>query len=171
LLKHYDSKARPVASGASPVTYTETMSGQIDIGWASPPFGLEPLAAGKIRIIARGSDVPTTRDQTVRVHIINAITLASRADAVRKFVAAYRETWEWLYASLDAIAQFSEISRVSQTLAKQIRDEFLPKAAMSPDVVSGLDTLMEEAVTFKVLQQRLTDEQLAALIQGPQWKR
>jgi NitT/TauT family transport system substrate-binding protein len=171
LIKHYDSKARPVGSGASPVTYTQAMSGQIDIGWASPPFGLQPLAEGKIRIIARGSDVPTTRDQTVRVHIVNANTLASRGDAVKKFVAAYRETWEWLYSNPDALAHFSEISGVSQALAGQIRDEFLPKTAMSPDVVSGLNTLMDEAVAFKVIQQPLTDEQLSGLIQGPQWKR
>src|SRR5919112_3934240 len=92
LIKHYESKARPVGSGASPVTYTQAMSGQIDIGWASPPFGLQPLAEGKIRIIARGSDVPTTRDQTVRVHIVNANALASRRDAFKRFVDAYKET-------------------------------------------------------------------------------
>jgi NitT/TauT family transport system substrate-binding protein len=171
LIKHYDSKARPVGGGASPVTYTQTMSGQIDIGWASPPFGLERLAQGKIRIIARGSDVPTTRDQTVRVHIVNANTLANRADAVKRFVNAYKETWEWLYGSPDALKHFSEISGVSQELARQIRDEFLPKTAMSPHVVSGLETLMQEAVTFKILQQPLTDEQLNGLVQGPQWKR
>ena len=171
LIKHFDSKARPVGSGASPSTYTQTMSGQIDIGWASPPFGLEPLEQGKIRIIARGSDVPSTHDQTVRVHIVNANTLASRPDAVKNFVDAYRETVDWLYSSPDALAHFSEISGVSPALAGRIRDEFLPKAAMSPDVVSGLDTLMQEAVTFKVLQQPLTDEQLRGLIQGPQWKR
>jgi NitT/TauT family transport system substrate-binding protein len=171
LIKHYDSKARPVGSGASPVTYTQAMSGQIDIGWASPPFGLEPLAEGKIRIIARGNEVPSTHDQTVRVHIVNANALASRRDAVKIFVDAYKETWEWLYSSPDALAHFSEVSGVSQALAKQIRDEFLPKAAMSPDLVSGLDTLMQEAVTFKILQQPLTDEQLTGLIQGPQWKR
>jgi NitT/TauT family transport system substrate-binding protein len=171
LIKHYDSKARPVGSGASPVTYTQAMSGQIDIGWASPPFGLEPLANGKIRIIARGSDVPSTHDQTVRVHIVNAQALTSRRDAVRRFVDAYKETWEWLYGSPGALKHFSEISGVSEALAKQIRDEFLPKAVMSPNVVSGLDTLMQEAVTFKILQQPLTDEQLKGVVQGPQWRR
>ena len=48
------------------------MSGQIDIGWSSPPLGIEALEQGKIRIVARGSDVPTQRNQTVRVLIANA---------------------------------------------------------------------------------------------------
>jgi NitT/TauT family transport system substrate-binding protein len=57
---------------------TQAMSRQIDVGWASPPFGLEALSEAKIRLIARGSDAPSTRDQTVRVHIVNADALESR---------------------------------------------------------------------------------------------
>ena len=72
LLKHFDVRARPVATGASAVTFTQAMSGQVDIGWASPPFGLDALDDGRIRLVARGSDVPETAGQTVRVHIANA---------------------------------------------------------------------------------------------------
>ncbi len=45
-----------------------------------PPFGLDALSEGKIRLIARGSDAPSTRDHTVRVHIVNADALAKRRD-------------------------------------------------------------------------------------------
>ena len=38
---------------------TQVMTGQIDIGWAAPPFGLKEIKEGKIRIIARGSDIPS----------------------------------------------------------------------------------------------------------------
>src|ERR1043165_5440852 len=51
-------KAKPVATGGPPGTLTQVMTGQIDIGWAAPPFGLKDNKDGKIRIIARGSDVP-----------------------------------------------------------------------------------------------------------------
>src|SRR6185312_2190511 len=54
------AKAKPAA------TVTAVMSGQIDIGWAAPPFGLKDLKEGKIRIVAHGSDVPSLRGQTVR---------------------------------------------------------------------------------------------------------
>src|SRR5579872_4014225 len=97
LIKHFNVTAKPIATGAAAVTMTQAMSGQIDVGWASPPFGLAALDEGKIRLIARGSDAPSTHDQTVRVHIVNANTLAQRRSVIERFVLAYRETWEWLY--------------------------------------------------------------------------
>jgi len=39
----------PVATGGPPSTLTQVMSGQIDVGWTSPPFALDLLAAGKTR--------------------------------------------------------------------------------------------------------------------------
>ena len=51
------AKAKPTATGAPAATLTAVMSGQIDIGWAAPPFGLKEVEDGKIRIVARGSDV------------------------------------------------------------------------------------------------------------------
>ena len=97
LIKHFNVAAKPVSTGASAVTLTQAMSGQVDVGWASPPFGLDALDEGKIRLIARGSDAPSTHGQTVRVHIVNANALAQRRDAIERFVAAYREAYEWLY--------------------------------------------------------------------------
>ena len=50
------------------------MSGQIDVGWAAPPFGLDQLDEGKIRIIASGNDAAVFKGQTVRLNIANAQT-------------------------------------------------------------------------------------------------
>ena len=58
------------------------MSGQIDIGWAAPPFGVKEIKDGKIRIIARGSDVPSLRGQTVRAIIVNADAWKNKKDAI-----------------------------------------------------------------------------------------
>ena len=62
LIKHFAVTARPVATGAAAITLTQAMSGQVEAGWASPPFGLEQLDEGKIRLIAHGSDAPATRE-------------------------------------------------------------------------------------------------------------
>jgi len=167
LLKHYDVKARPIATGASGVTFTQAMSGQIDVGWASPPFGLDALDAGRIRLIARGSDVPSTAEQTVRVHIANANVLATRRDAIDRFMQAYREAYQFLYGDSRALAYFAELSKVSERLAGQIRDTFLPKPAMAPDRVSGTDASMADAIAYKMLAAPLTREQLAELIRIP----
>ena len=71
-VKQLGVKAKPTATGGPPATLTQTMSGQIDIGWAVVPFALTEMQEGKIRLIARGSDVPSLKDQTVRVQLVNA---------------------------------------------------------------------------------------------------
>jgi NitT/TauT family transport system substrate-binding protein len=167
LIKHYGVNAKAIASGASAVTLTQAMSGQIDAGWASPPFGLAQLEKGEIRIIARGSDVPATRDQTVRVHIANADVVARRRDVIARYMRAYRESLDFLYDNPEGARIYAQYAKVSETLAIRIRDEFLPKAAEQPDVVSGIDAITQDAITFKVLQAPLTKEQLAELIQIP----
>jgi ABC-type nitrate/sulfonate/bicarbonate transport system substrate-binding protein len=167
LIKHFNVAAKPVATGAAALTMTQAMSGQIDVGWASPPFGLDALHAGSIRLIARGSDAPSTRDQTVRVHIVNADALAQRRDAVNRFVAAYRETYEWLYDNPAGAKTYAAYAGVSERLAVRIRDEFMPKAAMSPDRVSGIAGITKDAIDFKFMPAPLTQAQLAELIQIP----
>ena len=103
----FDIKLNPIAAGSPASTFTQTMSGQIDIGWASPPFGVDAAQTGRTRIVGRGSDVPGFADQSVRVMIANAGAVARKADAIDRYMAAYRETLAWLYAdpaALDAYA-------------------------------------------------------------------
>jgi NitT/TauT family transport system substrate-binding protein len=167
LIKHFNVAARPVATGAAAATLTQARSGQVDVGWASPPFGLEALEAADIRLIARGSDAPSTRGQTIRVHVANANALAQRRAEIERFVAAYRETYDWLYDSPDGVKLYAAYGKVSERLAIRIRDEFLPKAALSPDHVSGIDSISRDAIEFRFLPAPLSKEQLAALVQIP----
>jgi NitT/TauT family transport system substrate-binding protein len=167
LIKHFGTSTKAVATGASAVTLTQVMSGQIDVGWASPPFGLQQLQDGKIRLIARGNDAPSMVDQTVRVHIVNAEALKQRGDAMKRFMQAYRESYDFLYSDPRGVRIFSEYSKVPEALAVQIRDTFMPKPAMSPDKVSGVDAIMADAVTFKTLPAPLSQQQLTELIQIP----
>ncbi len=167
LIKHFAVAAKPVSTGAAALTFTQAMSGQIDVGWASPPFGLDALDDGRIRLIARGSDAPATRDQTVRVHVANANALVQRRDAIDRFVAAYRETYDWLYSDPQGVRIFADYAKIPEKLAVRIRDEFMPKAAMSPDRVSGIEGLTKDAIDFKFMQAPLTAQQLSELIQIP----
>jgi NitT/TauT family transport system substrate-binding protein len=167
LINHFGVSAKPVSTGAAAVTLTQAMSHQIDVGWASPPFGLDALDEGRIRLIARGSDAASTHDQTVRVHIVNAGALAQRHAAIDRFVAAYRETYEWLYDNPEGVKVYADYGKVSEKLAIRIRDEFLPKPALQPDRVLGSDSVMRDAVEFKFLSAPLSKEQLAEAIQIP----
>src|SRR5262245_14857052 len=83
-------KARPIATGGPAATITLLMSGQVDIGWSSPPLGFDLLDEGKIRIFARANHVPSLRGQTVRVNIANAESLKTRRDAHVRFMRGFR---------------------------------------------------------------------------------
>jgi len=167
LIRHFGVSAKAIPTGASAITLTQAMSGQIDVGWASPPFGLEPLDEGRIRLIARGSDAPSTREQTVRVHIVNAGALAQRRAVLERFAAAYRETYDWLYDNPEGAKVYAAYGKVSEKLALRIRDEFLPKAALQPDRVLGLEQVMRDAIEFKFMTAPLSNEQLAEAIKIP----
>ncbi|MBX9741482.1 MAG: ABC transporter substrate-binding protein [Beijerinckiaceae bacterium] len=167
LIDTFKVAAKPIATGASAVTLTQAMTGQVDVGWASPPFGIDALAQGRIRLIARGSDAPSTRDQTVRVHIVNAGVLEKRREAVNRYMDAYRESLEFLYSDPKGVALYADYAKIDVKLAERIRDEFMPKAAMNPDKVSGIPAITADAITFKVLSAPLTDAQLSQLIQIP----
>src|SRR5437016_10983145 len=84
-------KAKPTPTGGPAGTLTQVMSGQIDIGWAAPPFGMKELKEGRIRILIRGNDAPSLRGQTVRTIIVNADALKNKKDAIMRFVQGYRE--------------------------------------------------------------------------------
>jgi NitT/TauT family transport system substrate-binding protein len=62
---------------------------------------------------------------------------------------------------------YAQYAKVSENLAKRIRDEFLPKPAEQPDKVSGIDAITKDAIAFKVLTAPLTKAQLDELIQIP----
>ena len=167
LIETFKTTAKPTGTGAAAVTLTQAMTNQVDVGWASPPFGLKQLRSGEIRVIARGSDAPSTRDQTVRVHIVNAQALTARKEAIDRFAKAYRESLAFLYDTQEGLKHYAEYAQIDIDLAAQIRDQFMPKEAMNPDKVSGIDAITKDAIAFKVLQKPLSDAELRELIQIP----
>jgi NitT/TauT family transport system substrate-binding protein len=123
---------KPVATGNPASTFTQAMSGQIDAGWSSPPFGLREAEEGKIRIIGHGSDVPALRTQTVRLQITNKTAYAQKHDALMRYVAAYRETLDWMYSSPEALKMYSEWVKIPEKITERMRDEFYPKDELLP---------------------------------------
>jgi len=167
-MKQYDLKARPTATGGPAPTLTQVMSNQIDVGWSAPPFGLQQLDEGKIRIIAVGNDATVFKGQTVRLLITNVQTLQERKPVIERFMKAYRETIDWLYSDDPAaLKTYADFVGISVATAKRTRDGFFPKAAVDPDAVVGLDQITQDAVTLKYTAAQLTKEQLAELIQIP----
>jgi len=166
-VKQFDLKAKPVATGGPSSTLTQVMSGQVDVGWSAPPFGLDQLDDKKIRIIASGNDATVFKGQTVRLLIANAQFLQSKKAVVDRFMKAYRETIDAMYADPNALKVYAEFVGITEAKAKRTRDDFFPKASIDPDKVVGLDSIVQDAVTFKFTAAPLTKEQLAELMQIP----
>lgn len=158
-IREFGVPAKPVATGSPASTFTQTMSGQVDIGWSSPPFGVEALQQGRIRIVVRESDVPAFRNQTVRLMIANTATVLQRRDVLDRYLQAYRETLDWMYSDPAALKAYAEWISIPESLAKEVRDQFYPKENLRLDRLSGLDAAMADAVSLKFLAAPLTKEQ------------
>jgi NitT/TauT family transport system substrate-binding protein len=165
------AKAKPTATGGPAATLTAVMSGQVDIGWAAPPFGLQEIKEGKIRIVAHGSDVPSLRGQTVRTLIVNANSLKTKHDAIMRFMDAYRESVDWMYSDPKAVEMYSAKIHRPVELLKDSMAKFQPKAALQTDKFADLDGAIVDAVKLKFLEKPLTKEQIAELLQIPPRKK
>src|SRR5215813_5509258 len=102
LIDAYKVDAKPVATGGFPATFTQVMSGQIDAGWSAPPYAMEALRKGQIRMIVKSSELPLVKGHTIRVLVANKQSLDSKPDVYRRVMRAYRETVDWMYASDEA---------------------------------------------------------------------
>jgi NitT/TauT family transport system substrate-binding protein len=171
LKKFTGADFKPTQTGAAPGTYTQVMSGQIDVGWAGAPFGLDAVEQGKTRVVAKASDDPVLNRQTIRLLIANANEMKQRPDVFVRFMRAYREALHWVYSTPEGLAAYAKWAKLSEPTAKRALAEFLPKEAVDPDRISGVDDVMADAVAFKYIPAPLNKAQLDELIQIPERKK
>jgi NitT/TauT family transport system substrate-binding protein len=165
-MKEYGLGAKPTATGGPPGTLTQVMSGQIDIGWAAPPFGLDQLDQKQIRVLASGNDASVFKGQTVRLLMTTAPVLEGKKDAILRYMKAYRETVDLMYTDA-GLKIYADWLKIPEAKARRTRDEFFPKEAINPDRITGLDEIVKDAVVLKFTASELTKDQLAELIQIP----
>jgi NitT/TauT family transport system substrate-binding protein len=166
LAKHFGINLVPTATGNYSSTFTQVMTKQVDIGFAQAPFLLDAVEDGRIRLVAKGGDIPEVENQSIRAWITHANNLERRRDALARYVTAYRETLDWLYSSPDAIKAYAAWSGLAERLAKQAPD-FITKDSLDPIRIVGLEDMMVDAVKFKYIPAPLTQQQLAVLVQVP----
>jgi NitT/TauT family transport system substrate-binding protein len=167
LLEQNKVDAKPVATGGHPATLTMAMTGQIDIGRGAAPFGLELVQQGKIRVIARGSEIVARGNQTVRICLASLAALQNRKEVVARFMQGYRDALDWMYSDPAALKTYEEFSEIPAAVMKTARDEYFPKDKVWPDEVKGLDLVLADALKNKFISQPLTPEQVREMIQIP----
>ena len=164
LLKQTGSKAKPVGTGGLPGTLTQVMTGQIDIGWAVPPFALRELQEKKIVIIARARDATELKDQTIRVNIANVESLKGKRAAITRLMQVYDKAVTWSYANPKSIDYFAESAKVPRDIAKQAVDEFFPREALQIGEIKGLDLTLKDALQYKYIASAMTPKDVEGLI-------
>ena len=165
-IKEFKLDVKTVSTGSPPATLTNVMSGQVDIGWASPPFGLKEMDEGKINLVARGSDTQIVRGQTIRVIIANADALKNRKDVIRRYMQAYRETVDYMYSNNPQVLKdYAEFAKITPEMAKRVREQFFPKTLLQMTEIKGLDQMLKDSVELKYAPKELTKAQVTDLIQ------
>jgi NitT/TauT family transport system substrate-binding protein len=164
LLAQFKITAKPVSAGGMPATLTQAMTGQIDVGWAAAPFGLDLLDEGKIRLVARGTDVDALRDRTTRVNVTNLEMLTKRRETLDRFMQAYRETVDWMYDDPAALKHYSDFSGLPEKIILSVRG-FIPKETILPERIVGMDEIIADAVKLKFIPTPLTPEQTKDMVQ------
>lgn len=161
LIKMAGTEIKPVPTGAPPASFTQAMTGQIDIGWSAVPFELTAMQEGRIRAIANIYDIPEYRDMSVRFHLANMNFITGRPDVLKRFLAAYDETLDWMYGGGDApIEVFSKLYNIKADEMRRARNEYYTRQSMDIRRVGGLDQSMDDAVAYKFIPKPLTKEQL-----------
>jgi NitT/TauT family transport system substrate-binding protein len=166
LIAQYKLTAKPTSTGNIAATITQTMTGQVDVGFGAAPFGLDLLEDGKIRIIATGNDVASLRTRSVRVNLTSVNNLQNRRDALVRFNRAYAETVEWMYSDPAALKHYAEYSNLPEKIVHRVRG-LIPKESLATDRVEGIEQIMADAVAGKFIPAALTAEQVRELVQIP----
>jgi NitT/TauT family transport system substrate-binding protein len=152
---------KAVPTGTPLPTYTQVMSGQIDIGWGTPPYGLNEIKDGKIRVIAKYTDIPEYRDMTARMHASNLNFITDKPDVLKRFLDGYRDTIDFMYDGDAAFKVFADVYEAKPEQAKATRDGFYPDRKMLDlKRLGGIDQAMKDAQELKFISKPLTKAEL-----------
>lgn len=160
LIKMSGADIRPIGTGTPVATFTQAMTGQIDIGWSAAPFALGALQEKRIRTVANVGDIVEYRDMSARLHVGNLNFITAKPDVLKRFLAGYEEALDWMYRGDEAVRMFSELYKVKEAEVRQTRDEFYSRQSLDIKRLSGLDQAMEDAVAYKFIPKALTKAEL-----------
>jgi NitT/TauT family transport system substrate-binding protein len=103
----------------------------------------------------------------VRATIINADLLQKRPQIAARFMAAYRETIDWMYSDPHAVELYAKKINSPVDIVRDTIKTFYPKEALQTDTMDDVPGILRDAVKLKFLREPLTEAQLKELIRTP----
>ena len=160
IVNEFKLTAKLTPTGSPPSTLTAVMTDQVDVGWAAPPFGLQEMDEGKIRVVAKATDAAMVRGQTIRVVVANADALAKRLGS--KLIH---------FVPRDNVVQHAELRRQTvieyspdckqadeyRTLAKKIHENAGKGVIPTPITMEELEEMLMEFGIIKTEEQELAE--------------
>ena len=158
--------AEPVSLGGIPEVYTAVRTGQTDAGWSVPPFQLDLVEKGVLRVVVRGDEITAMREITPRVHFLNNDFAAKNPDAVRGFFRAQQRALDYMFEHREDTAKIwvrrAEMKYPEAAVLKTW--DFYNRAAMNLKSIRGLQETIEDGIRNKFLTQPLTQAEIKNLI-------
>jgi len=158
--------AEPVSLGGIPEVYTAVRTGQSDAGWSVPPFQLDKVEKGELRIAVRGHEITALKEITSRVHFINSEYAAKNRDAVRGFFRAHQRAVEYMMDHKEETTKIwirkADLKLSESAVLKTW--EFYNKPAMAAKPIRGLQQTIDDAIRLNFLKQPLTQAEINSLI-------
>jgi NitT/TauT family transport system substrate-binding protein len=164
LKKERNLDFKTVATGGMDATFTMTMTKQVDVGYAIPPYELDAVSKGQIRVLFAGDDVKSVKDLTDRVIVARDDFLAKHRPLAIKFMQVLDKCIDWAYAHpADASKMYAALNKVDAKTAEQGL-KFYNRSTLDFGQIQGLQEVMQQAVDAKFIDKPLTAEQLHQLM-------
>ncbi len=107
----------------------------------------------------------------MRTLIVNADALKIKHEAILRFMDAYREAVDWMYADPKAVEMYSQKMHKPVELLNESMEKYRPKEALQINEFKDLDGAIADAMKLKFLEKPPTKEPVAELLQIPPRKR
>lgn len=158
--------AEPISLGGIPDSFTGVKTGHADAGWSVPPFMLDRVEKGEVRIVVRGNDVAALKDITLRVNFVNTDFAGKNPQALRGFLRAHQRAIDFIFDNPKETAKIW-MKRADLKLPEAIvlkTWDFYQRSEVALKSVRGVQPTMQDAIKFKFLKKALTQAELDRLI-------
>ncbi len=155
----------PVSLGGIPEVYTAVRTGQADAGWSVPPFQLDRVDKGELRVVVKGDELTSLRDITPRVHFLNNDFAAKNPEVVRGFFRAQQKALDYIFENKGDTAKIwirrADLKFPDSAVLKTW--DYYSRAAMALKPIRGLQATIEDGIRNKFLTQPLSQAEISAL--------
>jgi len=80
----------------------------------------------------------------VRINISNKAFVDKHADALRRFLAAYKRSIDWAYASPEAAEMYGKFAQVSPGVVDELAHEIFPQGGADARPHRSIDASIDE---------------------------